>query len=310
MGEPALAIRERLPLHRRVRIFISIPAYRDPDLVPTVRDLVAKAAQPGALTFAIFEQTDAPVPPEAWPDGVRVWHDYCPAAESEGPCWARARIQERYAGEEFYLQLDAHHRFVVAWDDFLRAELDRCPARDPILSTYLPWFFQKPDGRETFLPLDGPRLEFSHFDSDGVLAVKAPVMEKAGDAAPTAGVFLSAHFLFARGDFVTRVPYDPVLYYAGEEIALAARAFTHGCEIFHTARTPGWHLCAPANFARHWDADAKWPALQARSLAKLRRLFAPDPLISEKDGLGTARTLAEYEARCGLDLRAALHSPA
>ena len=182
------------------------------------------------------------------------------------------------------MQLDAHHRFVPGRDDFLRAELARCPARDPILTAYLPWFFRKPDGRETFCPLAGPRLEFSHFDADGVLSVKAPVVETAEDAAPTAGVFVSAHFLFARGDFVTRVPYDPALYYAGEEIALATRAFTHGCEIFHPARAPGWHLCAPADFARHWDADPAWPALQARSLA-------------------------DYEARCDLDLRTALHPP-
>ena len=172
-----------------MRIFISLPAYRDPDLARTMHDMVAKAAQPGALTFAIFEQTDVPVPAEAWPRGVRVRHEHIPARESQGPCWARARIQERYEGEEFYLQLDAHHRFVPGWDDFLRAELARCPARDPILSTYLPWFFQKPDGRETFCPLAGLRLEFSHFDGDGILAVKAPVPKTAEEAAPAAGVF-------------------------------------------------------------------------------------------------------------------------
>ena len=65
MRQPVLAIGGPLAVDRRVRIFISIPAYRDPDLGRTVRDLAAKAAQPGALRFAIFEQTDAPVPAEA-----------------------------------------------------------------------------------------------------------------------------------------------------------------------------------------------------------------------------------------------------
>jgi hypothetical protein len=45
--------------------------------------------------------------------------------------------------------------------------------------------------------------------------------------------------------------------------------------------------------------------MHARSVAKLRRLFAPEPHIFPVDGLGTARTLADYDARCGLDLRAA-----
>ncbi len=117
------------------------------------------------------------------------------------------------------------------------------------------------------------------------------------------GCFLSGHFIFARGDFVTRVPYDPEIYFTGEEISLAARAFTHGFDIFHPARAAAWHFFNRVEAVRHWDDHARWPALQQRAVAKLRRLFAPQPWLSPGDGLGTARTLEEYEQHAGLDLR-------
>ena len=48
--------------------------------------------------------------------------------------------------------------------------------------------------------------------------------------------FLSAGFLFAPGTFVREVPYDPELYFLGEEAAMTLRAFTHGYDLFHPTR--------------------------------------------------------------------------
>jgi hypothetical protein len=38
------------------RIFVQIPAYRDPDLGPTLEDLFAKAADPDALRVVVLWQ--------------------------------------------------------------------------------------------------------------------------------------------------------------------------------------------------------------------------------------------------------------
>ena len=38
---------------------------------------------------------------------------------SEGPCWARARIQETFNNEDFYLQIDSHMQFEKNWDTYL-----------------------------------------------------------------------------------------------------------------------------------------------------------------------------------------------
>lgn len=67
----------------------------------------------------------------------------------------------------------------------------------------------------------------------------------AGDAAADAvvpGFHLAAGCLFAPGRLVQALPYDPHFYFHGEEQALAVRLFTHGWDIFHTPRLPGYHL--------------------------------------------------------------------
>ena len=64
--------------------------------------------------------------------------------EATGPCKARALAQALWAGEAFFLQLDAHMRFAAGWDAalvgwLLQAEAAR-PGSKPVLSTYPPGF--------------------------------------------------------------------------------------------------------------------------------------------------------------------------
>ena len=128
------------------------------------------------------------------------------------------------------------------------------------------------------------------------------------------GFHLGAGCLFAPGELVTHFPYDPYLYFHGEEQSLAARLFTHGWDIFHTPGLPLAHLYRSANGNAptrplHWDAsqDAQrtqsWWTLEQRSRARLKAL-----LQSSQDlgvyGLGRVRTLADYADFCGIDYSA------
>ena len=64
--------------------------------------------------------------------------------EATGPCKARSLAQKLWAGEEFYLQLDAHMRFAHGWDEALiqwlrQAEAEH-PESKPVISTYPPGY--------------------------------------------------------------------------------------------------------------------------------------------------------------------------
>ena len=75
-------------------IFISVAAYRDPELGPTLRDCITRARYPDELRFGVCWQHDeAEAAPQELADRrMRVIDT--PWRESRGACWARAEIMQ------------------------------------------------------------------------------------------------------------------------------------------------------------------------------------------------------------------------
>ena len=74
----------------------------------------------------------------------------------------------------------------------------------------------------------------------------------------THGYLIAAGCLFTRGSFVKDVPYDQSLYFYGEELSIALRAFTRGYGIYHIPSTPIYHLYTDTSDLKrklHWDED-------------------------------------------------------
>ena len=298
------------------RIFVSIAAYRDAELARTVRDLFSHAARPQALTVAILDQSEEAVPLPKPPRGTRLILDRCHPSESLGACWARAQLQRRFDGEDYFLQLDSHHLFKPGWDAILLAQFAACPASRPVLTGYLPPY-ELHRGRPRKNGAAATPMYFSHFDDDGVIIYRSYCYDREDAAPPAPARFFSGHFAFARREFVECVPYDPELYFYGEESSMAARAFTHGFDLFHPGRTIAWHHYVRQGKPRHWEdhphgkePGSSWIEMQRRGLAKYRRIFCLLPHVSRRDGLGTHRSLAEYEAWAGVDHYRQLTHPA
>jgi hypothetical protein len=286
-------------------IFISIAAYRDPELVPTIRDCIARARHPDDLRFGICWQhaADEPAPPDFLDRRLRVidvdWR------ESRGACWARAEIMQLWNGEDFFLQLDSHHRFVADWDVRLIAQFEQSGVAQPLLSTYATPFDPRAAAPE---PGEPTQMDFHQFSPDGIPLFRPRGVPDRRDPRPMRARFVSAHFLFTQGRFVRDVPYDPELYFHGEEITLAIRAFTHGYTLLHPSEHVLWHEYTRAYRTKHWDdhvrargIDVEWHMRDTASRAKVRR-FLRDPHIGDF-GCGTERTFAEYEAYAGLSFR-------
>jgi hypothetical protein len=114
-----------------------------------------------------------------------------------------------------------------------------------------------------------------------------------------------AHFLFAPGSYVEDVPCDPDLYYSCAEITLAIRAFTHGYDLFAPGQHILWHDCARVHRRKHWDDHTpengvarSWHDRYTAGLDKIAGFLA-EPWLGSY-GLGTARTVADYEAYAGI----------
>ncbi|CAA7625671.1 Glycosyltransferase (GlcNAc) (modular protein) [Magnetospirillum sp. UT-4] len=272
--------------------------------------MVAKAAHPERVVAGILWQV---VPDEdedcvAVPAGLKanIRGIRVHANESQGACWARHRIQaELFDGEDYFLQIDSHSRFAPGWDDMLIAMLGRCPSPRPVLSTY-PVGYVPPDTlRDPFIPV----LVANRFNEAGILLLKSraiPLQVRPERPLPTA--FIGANCLFGPGTMVADVPYDPHLYFHGEEISLAVRLWTSGYDLFSPDDIALYHDYSPdRGRPRHWSDNRDWGSTNRRSFARARHILAGEPAPPEalvdidRHGLGSARSLAEYEAFADVD---------
>ena len=124
-------------------IFIQIAAYRDPQLVPTLRDCLSNADHPENLTFCIAWQHAPSDSLEEFADHPQVKVIDIDYKKSKGACWARNQIQQLYDGEKYTLQLDSHHRFVKGWDTECIKMMDQLHAKGhvkPLLTAYISSF--------------------------------------------------------------------------------------------------------------------------------------------------------------------------
>ncbi len=285
-----------------MKVFVSIASYRDPELAPTLRDLFARADHPERLRVVVCDQHG----PEAFPEDLaphaQIERIAIPWQESRGACWARALIQDRFADEAYYLQLDSHHRFAAGWDTLLLDQLALTGRPRALLTAYVPAYRpagpDRPEEREA-----GPlALQLDGFHDDGIAVFRPEPFQ--GDR-PICARFVSGHFLFAPGAFVREVPYDRELYFIGEEISLSVRAFLAGWYLYHPCVDVVWHeYTRDYRPNKHWtdhQGDAVETPWWQRDRASKARVTAL--LRGEATPAGSARTLAAYEAYAGLSFR-------
>lgn len=240
--------------------------------------------------------------------------------KSLGLCWARSRIQRLYAGEDFTLQLDSHHRFVEHWDEKLITYMELAESSKPLLSSYVAGYAPATNVLDEGEPFKMVGQKFSRAGTipfhphriDGWRDLHQPVKAR----------FVSGHFFFTLGKHCEEYRYDPGLYFAGDEISLSIRSYTLGYDLFHPHRHVVWHEYTRKGRAKHWDdhvssnqgvIDVPWHERDQISLRRLRKLLREED--NEEDlsiyDLGTVRTHRDYELYAGIDFaRRRLHREA
>jgi glycosyltransferase involved in cell wall biosynthesis len=291
-------------------IFIQIASYRDPQLIPTIEDLLKKAKNPERLRFGICRQYH---PRDAFDDLSRYKRDSrfriidVPYSQSKGACWARNITQRLYLGEDYTLQIDSHMRFTPHWDEKLVNMMRYLQSRGypkPLITGYMASF--DPYKPNSLKPDDPPLfMAFDKFTPEGVLVFKSEVIPDWRHLkCPIPARFYSAGFCFTLGRFCREVQHDPEFYFLGEEISITVRAFTHGYDLFHPNRTIVWHYYGRNKSKRQWDDDRAWTAKDRLSQKKNRLLLGLEKpkgvLDFGKYGLGKSRSLREYEKYAGV----------
>jgi hypothetical protein len=208
---------------------VSIASYRDPELPLTLASALERAERPDRLRFGICNQYDdeARTDLDQFADDARFRIDAVSHKRSKGVGWARHRVARLFGDEEYVLQIDSHTRFAGSWDTQLIEMLDSIDDLKPLLTTYPPGYHKLPSGRDELEHVSGiQRVTLTHVNPDLAMVQESePVI---GATAPGKTGFLAAGLIFARGSFLRDVPVDPGIYFLGEEISVALRAYTHG----------------------------------------------------------------------------------
>jgi len=295
------------------KIFISIASYRDPELLPTIENLLMNAANPQDLIICIAWQhatEDIWDTLDLYKNDPRFKIINIPYQQAKGVCHARHEIQKLLADEDYYLQLDSHHRFTQYWDTTLLDYLNFLRAKGhkkPILTAYLPGYFPKTDPDKRNIEVWG--LNIDRFMPAGVPFLRPyTVAFWDGLKEPFPTRFISGHFIFTISQFVKEVPYDPNLYFHGEESSLAGRAYTNGYDLFAPHRPIIWHEYTREGKTKHWDDSTDWADRDKASYARFRKIFDMDEVPCSPCqrkalgvyGLGTVRSLIDFEKYTGL----------
>jgi glycosyltransferase involved in cell wall biosynthesis len=298
------------------KIFIQIASYRDPQLLLTVEDCINNASHPKNLVFCIAHQfsnddgfsTDI----DKYRNDPRFKIIDIPHNEAKGACWARNKIQQLYDGEKYTFQLDSHHRFTKGWDKELINMIKNLQSKGhkkPLLTSYISSF--NPDNDPEERGKEPWWMTFDRFIPEGAiffLPATIPNFETLTEPIPSR--FYSAHFCFTLGQFAKEVQHDPNMYFHGEEISIAVRAFTHGYDLFHPHKVIAWHEYTRNGRVKHWDDDPGWGERNINSHARNRALFGMDgecsPCMRDSLGqywFGTERTLQDYEEYAGISFK-------
>jgi hypothetical protein len=293
------------------KIFVQIAAYRDPELVNTLESLITNADNPENLVICIaFQSTKDDIfskdmLPYFEENRCTIKIIYIDSKDSKGACWARHEIQKRYNNEKYTLQLDSHHRFVKGWDTITKEmyhNLIGLGFKKPLLTAYLPSY--EPNNDPKGRVMDPWKMNFDRYTPEGVVFfLPATIDEWRSLFLPIRARFYSAHFAFTTGDFSKEVMHNPEYYFHGEEISIAARAYTWGYDLFHPHKLVAWHEYTRNGRTKHWEDSSTWSTHNNNSLKINRELFGMDG-HKQKDfgkyGFGTVRTLEDYEKYSGL----------
>lgn len=227
-------------------IMVSIASYRDDQCADTINNIKDNANNPQNLRFTICQQ-NSPLDEDCLKrvkDTSNIYVIRLNHTDAKGPNYARYIIQQRYRGEQYYLQIDSHTRMIKGWDTILKNQLDPMDliTQYPLEFKNVPKKFRGDPEKEGWTKRKnrGPLLPL-FFDKDGILHYQSNYINTKNKSYIQPG--LVSGFIFTHGEFNNLVPYDPNLYlFFGEQMDIAIRTYMAGYNIKTPKDTVIYHI--------------------------------------------------------------------
>jgi len=284
-------------------IFVQITSYHDYELEKTVADAINKSSKNNEIRFGIhsiyFEKNNIVIP-----DFPNVKYLISRAPENLGIGRGRHIANSLYSDEDYYFQVDAHSRFDQNWDEFLIDEVERYKSlgfSKPLITNYPKPYWYEGDEEKT---RDHPEVvtQFSWRYEDRFKERRTPMQLSFKNPDDNVkSISVSGGCIFTEGLF--QEP-NKNIFADGEEIFMAARAFTEGFDLLLPSKTFMYHLYygdEGKNQRRLVCHD--WPEIcgQLEAISKEEIFEVLSKGLIGRYRLGTVRTLKEYGEYAGLD---------
>ena len=297
-------------------IFVSIASYRDKELIKTVNSCLSKAKYPENIKIGICWQYDEEEDITVFDNNPQISSYKVYWKDVEGSvCWARSIIQQKlFNDEEYYFQIDSHTLFAQDWDEILINMYRELPTDKAVISVGPPYYYD--ETAEGALP---PEPWDKNIETIGDIKYETVIKKQKLDSFnngfymygflpaedisnPIPARHISAALLFTTGKWVREVPYDPNLYFHGEEGSLAIRSFTNGYDIYNPNKFVIWH--SKYRFSdrkRHWNTfnEQVVSKMQIANNQKYQKIIRNE--IEGIHGLGTKRNLEDWKNYSGID---------
>lgn len=289
-------------------IFVQIPEYHDFELPKTIIDALKQSSGFNTINFGIhhtfYKKDDIYIP-----NLKNIKKIVVEAPENMGLGLNRNLANSFYNGEDYYLQIDAHCRFDKNWDISLISyikEFQICGIKKPLLSTYPGEYYYNENLKEqidytatsNFISFTEHPEKFKEhlIPSQTAVSHTNKVVQSS----------ISGGYIFSIGDFNT-VGFNNKVAFWGEEILIAAMAWTRGFDILIPPKPHIYHLYfnpsheLQRNGRRHvWnDFPELWGAMDVESKKEVDDILSTSRIGPQ--ALGTERTLQDYGIYAGLD---------
>jgi len=271
------------------KIFVSVAGFTDPDIVNTINNMIENCSDPKRLDVHIFYQFDDSLTPfellkKIDKRGATIKMKAIPAHESQGVCWARHYLISQYTDQDFFLQIDSHHRFEPNFDKICIETIEKLKnigSEKPVLSCYLPAF--NPDNDPSERVKEIWDLHFDRFVVGGggangcVFMIPSAMHNFKQRKFPMRGRFVSGHFIFAEGDICNVPFYNPDYFFHSEEILASVQLFRFGWEVWIPEKQIAFHEYLRKGRNKCWDILPDWEERNKKCHSINRQYFHMDP---------------------------------
>jgi hypothetical protein len=245
-------------------IFVSIASFRDAELTNTIYSLLSQAKDLSKIHVCVFSQDEDDKHPklESLFDLFGV-SDYTYKKinykDSSGVGYARNYVQQFIKPEhDFFLQIDSHSRFIQDWDALLIEDYNRCHDHwqdKIILSCYPMGFVYDKFGNFSVSDFVSPTAVKGVFWKDTVLKYNCRYTEYTGQDVGMLTGYFCAGMVFGKTELFIDTPYDPKIYFNGEEQTLSIRFYEKGVKIIAPPNNYLYHDYDGKKRKRQWDGD-------------------------------------------------------